>query len=285
MHHAIKPLAVAALILLVGTASAQQDVLREIGNDRLEAVFRRLNLEFTKIRSSDLETAYDYKIKGDVYTVTSTRGKELKIEVTLPGADWKVLNDWNGRSKLSRARLSKDMAVLSVYLDLAGGVTEETVTNLISGFNNEVSGWSRVAVALITTEETFKKVTPEQIEKILKDLKIDAKKSVGKNPNVIAYDFRISRNDLALRLTTFGGEDLMIDCTYPTATLAKVNDWNTKRSYVRAVFYANPNGNPYVALEANLDCLPGVAESTIRYFISSFDAESIEFDKHLKAGK
>jgi Putative bacterial sensory transduction regulator len=282
MLHAFKPLAISALLLIPVGASVDQDIVREIGNDRLEGILRRLNLDFTKARSSEMETAYDYKIKGDTFTLTSLRGKEIRIEVSLPGGDLKAVNEWNTKSKVSKARQAKDNVVLSAYLDLAGGVTEETVTNLISKFNQETAAWSRVAVAVVTNEETFKKIAPEQIEKILKEMKIDAKKSVGKNPNVVAFDFKISRNDLGLRLTTFGGEDLMIDCTYPTAPLAKVNEWNIKRSFVRAVYYANPNGNPYIALEANLDCLPGVAESTIRYFIASFDTESVEFERFLK---
>ena len=74
----------------------------------------------------------------------------------------------------------------------------------------------------------------------------------------------------------------MIDCTWNgAAPLAKLNQWNLKRHYVRAVLYDN-NGKPYVALESNLDCLGGVSESIIRHFITIFDNDVRDFDAHLK---
>jgi len=212
-------------------------------------------------------------------------GKDLMIDVFFPKVEWETINKWNGTAKFSRARLNKDpksgleSTVIESNLDLAGGVTDETVKHFIRSFDQEVSQWGKTAVPAITEEEIFKKVTPEKLEKVLNELKIQFKKGQGKG-NVFYYDFK--RNNFDIRLTCFAGEDLMVDCIWPQAPVAKLNQWNLKRNYIRAVLYPG-GGMPYVALESNLDCTGGTAESIIRYFITTFDVEVRDFDAHLKA--
>src|SRR5436309_1395607 len=121
--------------------------------------------------------------------------------------------------------------------------------------------------ALAPAQEVFKEITSERLEELLRTMKIDYKKDdAGKGTTF--YDYKSKGFDL--RLTSFGGNDLMIDCIWNAAApLAKLNQWNLKRYHVRAVLYDN-NGKPYVALESNLDCLGGVSESIIRHFITMF---------------
>src|SRR5262249_39172071 len=159
-------------------------------------------------------------------------------------------------------------------LDLLGGVTEDTIRHFIRSFDQELTAWNPVS-----EEEIFKKATPDRIEKVLNAMNIKYEKK--QQGDVVSYDF--NKNNFDLRLISFGGSDLMIDCIWRGAQpLAKLNQWNLKRHYVRAVLYDN-KGNPYVALESNLDCVAGTSESIIRYFISTFETEASAFDGHLKA--
>jgi hypothetical protein len=144
-----------------------------------------------------------------------------------------------------------------------------------------VAKWANASTPAVSEEEVFKDVTPDRLEKVLNALNINFKKTQGKGNNVFMYDFE--RQGFKLRVTNFSGLDLMIDGVFEAAPLAKVNQWNVKRSYIRAVLYPG-NGKPYTALEANLDCVAGTSESVIRYFITSFDGEMTAFDDFLKKG-
>jgi hypothetical protein len=283
----VKKLALASLVLVLVPATAPaQEVFKEISSQRLEDILKNLKIESTKGDAGKGTTFYDYKTKNVMVRLWNYNGKDLMIDILFPKVDWDVVNKWNGTAKFSRARLNKDnkgveSTVLESNLDLAGGVTEDTVKHFIRTFDLEIDAWSRMPGtqgAVVAEEETYPNVSSEKLEKILQDLKIEYKKSAGKG-NVSFYDF--TRNNFKIRLTNFGGDDLMIDCIYPTAPLAKINQWNVKRSYIRAVLYPG-GGMPYTALESNLDAAGGLSDSIIRYFITSFDAEVVAFDNHLK---
>src|SRR5438876_992555 len=118
--------------------------------------------------------------------------------------------------------------------------------------------------ALAPAQEVFKEITSERLEELRRTMKVDYKKDDAgqgttdrlekilnglsvkyekdQNGELISYGF--ARNNFELRLISFGGNDLMIDCTWNgAAPLAKLNQWNLKRHYVRAVLYDN-NGKP-----------------------------------------
>jgi hypothetical protein len=277
-------LACAALVLLPAPLPAQQ-VYKEISSDQLEGLLKDLNLNYTKGDAGKGTTYYDYKSNNMMLRLWNFNGKDLMIDIFLPKVDWEVVNKWNGTAKFSRARLNKDpksgleSTVIESNLDLVGGVTDDTVKHFIKSFDLEVKQWANTAIPAVTEEVVVKKVTPKMLEKVLDELKIQYKKGEGKAKDTFFYDFK--RNNFDVRLTCFGGDDLMIDCIWGAAPVAKLNQWNLKRHYIRAVLYGGTT--PYVALESNLDCIGGTSESIIRYFITTFDVEVRDFDAHLKA--
>jgi hypothetical protein len=278
-------------LLSAPSASIAQEVSRDISSERLEGILRAANIEFNKGALDDSGVSFDCKTNDVTFQLTNFKGRELKLSGIFQSTDWKTVNDWNGKSKYTRARLlrdakdGKEFSALESYLDLAGGVTEDSVKNFLMGFANEAAIWSKLAVPLVSEEETFKNFTPDRIEKILSDLKIQFKKTPhAKEPGIFAFDYLIK--ELPIRLTTFGGAELMLDCVYPQTSLAKINEWNVKRNFVRAVLYPNNGKNmPYSQLEANLDCAPGVSESIVRYFITAFGREAVDFESYLKGAK
>jgi Putative bacterial sensory transduction regulator len=283
-----KKLLIAGIVVLwLPALAGAQEVFKEIPSTRLEELLKGMDIEFTKGIGQKGTTWYDYKSKNLTLRLWNFNGKDLMMDCFLAKVDWDVINKWNGNAKFSRARLHKDVttgvesAVIEWNLDLGGGVTEETIKHFIRSFDLEVAGFSNAVSPAVAEEETFKNVTPERLERILRDLNIDFKKSQDKrNNNWFYYDFE--RTNLKIRLTDFGGEDLMIDCVYNMAPLTKVNQWNIKRTFVRAVFYPGNNNNPHTTLEANLDCLGGTSDGIIRYFITSFDGEAKAFDEYLR---
>jgi len=274
-----------AVVALIPAAAPAQQVFKEINSQKLEDILRSMDIQFTKGDDGKGTTYYDYKSKGFALRLYNFSGKDLMIDIFLLKVDWETINKWNGQAKFSRARLHKDAktglesAVLESNLDLLGGVTEDTIKHFIRSFDLEVSTWSNKATAGASEEEIFKVATADRIEKILNDLKIQFQKS--NNGKTDFYDFK--RNNFKMRLTNFGGSDLMIDCVWNAAPLTKLNQWNLKKHYIRAVLYGAGGKDPFVALESNLDCVPGVSESIIRNFITIFDNEAAEFDKHLAA--
>jgi hypothetical protein len=277
-----------ATLTLVPAAAPAQDVIKEVSAQRLEDILKGLNLEFTKAEPSKGVTSYDFKTKTRKASVRllSFEGKDLMLQAELGRAELETVNKHNSAAKFSRARLAKlkgsEVVFLESNLDLRGGVTEDTIKHFINNFDEELSLWSRTTAPVVTEEETFRKVTPQVLEQILKEMKISFNK-IKVQPGVSTYIF--TRNNQPIALHSFeGGEDLMIDRQWlGKGDLAKINDWNVKRFFVRAVAYPPMGGKPAaIALESNLDCAGGVSESIIRNFINAFDDEVRRFDEYLK---
>jgi Putative bacterial sensory transduction regulator len=283
---AIKKLLFAgAVVLWLPALAGAQEVFREISSQRLEDILKSMNIDFNKGTGEKGVTFYNYKSKNTMLRLWNFNGKDLMVDVFLPKVEWDVVNKWNTRAKFSRARLYKDnkgeeSAVLEWNIDLAGGATEEAIKHFIRSFDIEVAQWANTATPATADEEIFNNVSPDRLEKVLNAMNIQFKKEQGKGSNVLYY---FDRNNYRIRLVSFGGQDLMIDCNFEGAPLAKVNQWNVKRSYVRAVLYPGA-GKPFTALECNLDCVGGTSEGILRYFINAFDSEVTAFDDHLKKG-
>src|SRR5262245_54478442 len=127
--------------------------------------------------------------------------------------------------------------------------------------------------------KVLNRVAADKLEALLKDLKIDFKKSPHeKTKGAFRYDYE--RNEFKIRLINFNGEDLWIESLFnDKLTLEDVNGWNVKAKFTRCVLI--PAGDdkklPVVSLEAQLDCFGGVTEGMIRQFIGRFDGELKEF--------
>jgi hypothetical protein len=283
MRFLVKSLLACAALVLVPAVAPAQEVFKEVAAQHLEDILKSLDIVFTKG-----VTFYEFKTKTRKAPVQllSFDGKDLMIQAELASVDLETMNKHNSAAKFSRARLAKvksgiELALLESNLDLRGGVTEDTIKHFINNFDEELALWSRTATPTVVSEETFKGVTAARLEKILKELKIKFTKD-SPEPGVVSYMF--TRNSQPIRLSSFGGEDLMIDRHWAgKVELAKINDWNVKRFFVRAVYYPAGKGTEAaIALESNLDCTPGVSESIIRNFINAFDDEVRRFDEYLK---
>lgn len=284
-----------AAVLLAGTARAQdQKIIRSLSAEQLEAMLKTFNIEYKKVKSKvEGNFLYDYKKNNYNLRVYLFKGKDLMVDAELNAAALEKINDWNINAKFSRASLHKDdkgsFSVLEWNLDLVGGVTEETVRHFLNTFDDEVRAFSdfldkkggAVAKNVEPKEEkTYKEVSSELVEKVLKDAGLDFKKTeMTDNPGQFIYE--LTGKDQKLRLHNWG-KDLMIDARFKKIGLEKVNKWNTQRNFVRAVDYKVKN-QEFTALEANLDCAGGVSEGILRYFVTVFDEEVRAFAKFIDA--
>jgi hypothetical protein len=119
-------------------------------------------------------------------------------------------------------------------------------------------------------------VSSKVLEGILGKLEISYKKAAPKNGPVI-YDF--DRQGYKIRLSNFGGTDLMLDAAFEPVPVERINAWNVRAKFSRGVLYGG--GKPYAAIESNLDCEGGVTSGAIVQFIRRFDSEVSTFDKFL----
>jgi hypothetical protein len=127
--------------------------------------------------------------------------------------------------------------------------------------------------------KVLNRVAADKLEALLKNLKIDFKKSPhDKTKGAFRYEYE--RNDFKIRIVNFNGEDLWIESLFNDKLgLEEVNAWNVRAKFTRCVLI--PAGEdkklPVVSLEAQLDCFGGVTEGMIRQFIVRFDGELKEF--------
>jgi hypothetical protein len=127
-------------------------------------------------------------------------------------------------------------------------------------------------------ETVYRGVSSALLEKVLAGMDIRYRKSSGKTTDTNFYDFE--RNGFKIRLGNHGGKDLGIDAIFPRVALERINEWNVKAKFSRAVL-AREGDRELALIEAQLDCLPGVTESSVRQFITRFDSEVRNFDRFL----
>lgn len=126
--------------------------------------------------------------------------------------------------------------------------------------------------------KAYRLVTPEKLEAVLDNLKIDFKKVKGKVEGVDFYDFE--KNNFKIRLHNYQGKDLWIDAMFTDkASLEDINRWNVRAKFSRAVLLKGDKES--LSLESQLDCLGGVTDAIIRQFITRFDGELKDFTKFL----
>jgi len=125
-------------------------------------------------------------------------------------------------------------------------------------------------------ETVYRKISSDLVEDILGDLDIRFKKAASRG--TFTYDFE--RNSYKIRLSNFGGRDLMLDAIFTPVSINRINTWNVRAKFSRGVIYPG-DGKPYAALEYNLDCVGGVTPGTIKQFIRRFDSEVKAFDQFL----
>ena len=129
-------------------------------------------------------------------------------------------------------------------------------------------------------EKVYRDLTPAQVEAILNDLTIKfVKTQPPKLPKDYDYDFE--RNNYKIRLTLSGGKLLWISALFPKASLEKINKWNIKATFSRAVL-DRVNDREYAIVEYQLNVLGGVTDNMLRQFVRRFDNEVSSFDQFLQ---
>ncbi len=283
-------LKVTPIVFLMGLAfpamSFGQDakVYKKISVENLEEILKGLDIHFKKTPSPNDKNLIFFTFERNKYKLAlhDLGGKDLMLVAEFPAVPLALINQWNRGSKLSRAILYQDAKIdyssLEANLDVAGGVTDDTIRHFIRRYDGEIKKFDKLMFrAAVEEEEVVSKVTSARLEKILKDMNIKFKKVAGKDEDIFSYEFE--RDTFKVRLHTFKGEDLMLDAAFKDIPPADANKYNIGRKFIRVVLYQPDNGKKYSALETNLDCQGGVSDSVIRYFIGTFDAELKEFAK------
>ncbi len=122
-------------------------------------------------------------------------------------------------------------------------------------------------------------VTDVIVERVLGNLNVQFKKQTAPN-GIMIYDCTL--DGYKLRLTNYGGKDLMIDAIFRKVNLAALNKYNVDRKFVRAAAYKGIAGaDDYTALESNLDCTEGATDEMIRHFITAFVQDVRHFSNYL----
>lgn len=124
-------------------------------------------------------------------------------------------------------------------------------------------------------------VSDETIEKILQSLAVKYQKAERKDKDTTTTYFDFTRNDQPCRLYNYGN-DLWIECVFEKSLkLEDINRWNADAKFSRLVLIEQKDKTT-LSLEAQLDCLGGVTDSTIKQYINRFDEETKKFAKFAK---
>jgi hypothetical protein len=279
------PVVLIGLALLTGSSAGQDaKVYKNISPEKLEEILKGLDIEFKRAPSPTDKNLIFFTFERHKYKMALHyfAGRDLMLVAEFPALPVATINRWNRGAKFSRAVLYQDKAndfsALEANLDVQGGVTDDTIRHFIHRYDEEIKKFDKLLFrAVVKEEEVVTKVSAARLEKILKDMDIKFKKVPAKEADIDTYEF--TRDTFKVRLHNFKGEDLMLDATFKEIPLAEVNKYNLARKFIRAVLYQPNQGKKYTALEANLDCLGGVSDRIIGYFIGTFDGELREFAK------
>jgi hypothetical protein len=127
--------------------------------------------------------------------------------------------------------------------------------------------------------KVYKSVTNDTLEKILKslELKFDKGERKIKDNSVTHYEFK--RDGQTQRIINYG-DDLWLECLFDRKLKPEdVNRWNAEAKFSRAVLLDQKDNKTAVSLEAQLDCLGGVTDATVKQFVNRFDEEARKFAK------
>lgn len=272
-------------LLMLGAAAGQgQDakIHKKISVENLEQILKSLDIDFKKSLSPTNKKLVFFTFERNKYKLALhyLNGQDLTLVAEFPPVSIGLINQWNRGAQFSKAVLyqdkSHDYSTLEANLDVAGGVTDDTIRHFIRRYDNEVKRFDNLLFRVaVEEEEVITKVTGDRLEKILKELKIKFKKVPAKEADISTYE--LERDSFKVRLHNFKGEDLMLDAVFKEMPLAEVNKYNSGRKFIRVVLYEPDKGKKYTALEANLDCTGGVSDRILRYFIGTFDGELREF--------
>jgi Putative bacterial sensory transduction regulator len=270
-------------------------VHRKVSAAVLEDVLGKLKIGYRKAASDNGPVVYDYERQGFKIRLSNFGGTDLMLAAAFDPTPVDKINAWNIRAKFSRGVLytgAKPYTAIESNLDCVGGVTSGAIKQFLERFDSEVGTFAKflgegrdtteAAPATPQTEKVHPGVSNELIEKVLRGLKIDYRKTAADNGAGFTYDYQ--RHNVPVRLIDFGGKDVMLTSEFRKASLQEANDFNLKRNFIRAVVY-HEGGRTFTALERNLDTEGGVTEAILRNFIARYDGDIQEFQRFLATQK
>jgi hypothetical protein len=147
--------------------------------------------------------------------------------------------------------------------------------------------WGLLALALLVApnsgfgqdEQVVRNLTPEKLEKFLQGQKLQFKKEAVPKEDIFYFTF--TRGKFEVRLTSFAGKDLMLDCMFKAMTLDKINRWNIDAKFSRVSLHKDANNVPYSVLEYNLDLSGGVTLDALKQYLVRYDEELKNFDTYV----
>jgi len=126
-----------------------------------------------------------------------------------------------------------------------------------------------------TQDDVFRSLSSEQVEKLLKDRKLDYKKNEPDPKGNVVFDFKRSGFSMGFYLFP-GGKDIMVDALLPPIPLEGINQWNIAAKFTRACL--RREGPQLVSvLESNLDLQGGVTLQSVERMFDNFDREIKSF--------
>lgn len=133
----------------------------------------------------------------------------------------------------------------------------------------------------VSQDKVVRKVTNEQLEKILQTLEVKYQKEDRKDKDVTTTFYEFKRGDNSFRLYNYVN-DLWIEMTFEkTMKLEDINRWNADAKFSRLVLVPQRD-KTMVSLESQIDCVGGVTDAMIKQFINRFDDEAKRFAKFTK---
>jgi hypothetical protein len=128
-------------------------------------------------------------------------------------------------------------------------------------------------------EKVYRSVNARQLEDILNDLSIKFRKSQPENlPE--DYRFQFERGGFTVLFTLSKGKVLWLSASFPRVPLEKINQWNEKAKYSRAIL-SRQKDQEFTIVEWQLDAGGGVTDNMIRQFIKGFHEEVSNFDSFI----
>ncbi len=289
VRYAVGMLALALVLLPQQARSQEGKVFRTLSNDALEGLLKRFKIEYKKQDAKLANIAiYDFKKKNLEVRLYNFQGKDLMLDALFDPMPLPKVNQWNVIAKFSRAVLNKDekgpFTAVESNLNFAGGVTEETVREFLTTFDDELEKFSRFAASgpdakvAVKEEKVFKEASSELVEKILDELDFKFKKAELPKGQGFSYEYTAKGATMVL---TNWGKDVMVASRFKKVPLETVNKYNLDRKFIRAGVGKNSKGE-FTSLEANLDCTGGISEGILRHFIAVFEGEVRDFAAFLK---
>lgn len=130
------------------------------------------------------------------------------------------------------------------------------------------------------SETVYREFKTDQIEQILQEMKITyQKKPVPGLPD--EYDYFFKRNNYNIRFTLSKGKLLWISANFPKTTLEKINGWNQRAKFTRAVLDRNGD-KEFAVVESQLDAGGGATIEMVKQMIRRFDQDVALFDQFLR---